>query len=321
MSPANSYRSHSEFTEGEIDDDVQPLDYPSLNEMTSDGEAADHPPESAQKKNRFWRKKGDSVSYNTSPNFEAQKSRSSILSGGDKEKDGNRKSLTLDRNTTLSDPESGEGGAGNRGSKGMGWFKGKMAERAERKEEKDRIKEEKKRTKSPPGDGNGFGHYRGVSQSIQSLNATAEGPTPASGLRPDNTVVDGGRMPPNAEVPTRGRSMDFRREGRSMDVPREQALQPKQSMDAAVHAFAPPNPHYDIAGNPVEPTVGDGSVGRQRSLLEVGEEANARSAAVAALRNEGSGETIVPVTGVVDEARKAAQRAASGGAADSGKGL
>merc|ERR1711881_577593 len=38
------------------------------------------------------------------------------------------------------------------------------------------------------------------------------------------------RNPPTAEVPMRGKSMDLRRDGRSMDVPREQVMQPKQPL-------------------------------------------------------------------------------------------
>ena len=285
MSPAHSYRSHSEFTEGELDDDVQPLDPPGLYDVTSDKETdqAD-----TGKRRRFWRKKGDSVSHashSPSPNVEAQRSRSSVLSGGD----GNRRSLTLDRNTTLSDPESDN----HRSSKPMGWFKGKLAERAERKEEKDRLKqeakEEKKRAKSPPPPGEP-GHNRGVSQNVQSLDAATAAANLAVGGSAIGQSSDApnARNPPTAEVPMRGKSMDLRRDGRSMDVPREQVMQPKQSMDAAVrNSFQSPSFAPQAVAPVDESTSADSSVNRQRSLLEVGEEAAARQAAQAAAANAG----------------------------------
>jgi hypothetical protein len=77
MSPAHSYRSHSEFTEGELDDDVQPLDIQPVAsvDVMSDKEGSD----TGKTKRRFWRRKGDSVSqisHSPSPNTEAQRSRS-----------------------------------------------------------------------------------------------------------------------------------------------------------------------------------------------------------------------------------------------------
>ncbi|KIV99477.1 uncharacterized protein PV09_08897 [Verruconis gallopava] len=269
MSPANSYRSHSEFTEGELDD-VQPLDNQGAPDVTSDKETdqAD-----SGKKRGFWRKKGESVSYapqNPSSNVDAQRSRSSVLSGGDS----NRKSLTLDRNATLSDPESDS----HRNSKPIAWFKGKLAERAERKEEKDRLKQEAKEEKErlkqeakeekdrlkqeakeekararaahASGDfGAQFNHSIdaisesfGGEQSVRAAStaATAAANTPSSGF--DHPPTGGLRSPPAAEVPQRGQSMDIRRNGRSMDVPREQLMQPKQSMDGVLKSsqdFAP----------------------------------------------------------------------------------
>lgn len=284
MSPAHSYRSHSEFTEGELDDDVLPLDQPGLSDVTSDKEADQA---EGGKRRRFWRKKGDSISYashSPSPNVEAQRSRSSVLSGGDS----NRKSLTLDRNATLSDPESDN----HRSSKPMGWFKGKLAERAERKEGKDRLKQEakdeKKRAKSPPPAGES-GHSRGVSQNVQSLDAAATAANnAASGASGTGLGADApnARNPPTAEVPLRGKSMDLRREGRSMDIPREQIMQPKQSMDAAVRSSPQATPSVAPQAVPAAgPIAEEANIGRRRSLLEVGEEAAAKQAAQVAATN------------------------------------
>jgi hypothetical protein len=286
MSPANSYRSHSEFTEGELDD-VQPLDFQGPADVTSDREAD---PADTGKKRRFWRRKGDSVSYashSPSPNFEAQRSRSSVLSGGDS----NRKSLTLDRNTTLSDPESSEN---HRDSKPMSWFKGKLAERAERKEEKDRLKqtkEETQRVTSPPT--SEFGHNRGFSQSIQSLGAATAAANAASGIPGSGFEVETGglRSPPTADVPLRGKSMDVRRNGRSIDVPREQVMAaPKQSMDAGQSSpgLAPAAATAAIANSAPDATTQSrlaSEVGTRGSLLEIGEDANARTAARLAASN------------------------------------
>jgi hypothetical protein len=284
MSPANSYRSHSEFTEAELDDDVQPLDAPGPSDVTSDKEADSL---DTGKKHRFWRRKGDSISHashSPSPNVEAQRSRSSVLSGGDS----HRKSLTLDRNTTLSDPES----ENHRSSKSMGWFKGMLAERAERKEERDRLKqeakEEKKRGKSPPPAGE-HSHNRGFSQSIQSLDAAAaaNNTAPAAPVPESAAEPQGLKSPPTADIPLRGKSMDLRREGRSMDIPREQALQPKQSMDAAVRSSLPSSPPFSpvpASADAESPATAAGG-GRRPSLLEVAEDAVSRQAAQVAAAN------------------------------------
>ena len=175
----------------------------------------------------------------------------------------------------------------------MGWFKGKLAERAERKEEKDRLKqeakEEKKRAKSPPPPGEP-GHNRGVSQNVQSLDAATAAANLAVGGSAIGQSSDApnARNPPTAEVPMRGKSMDLRRDGRSMDVPREQVMQPKQSMDAAVrNSFQSPSFAPQAVAPVDESTSADSSVNRQRSLLEVGEEAAARQAAQAAAANAG----------------------------------
>lgn len=207
MSPANSYRSHSEFTEGELDD-VQPLDHQGPGPSDSTRDLGAEQTETG-KRRRFWRKKGDSVSYGShspSPNAEAQRSRSSILSG-------ERKSLTLDRNATLSD-EDGERGLSGRDSNPLLWIKGKIAER---KEEKDRVRDEKRRTRSP-----GAYERGGINMSLASLSAA----TSAAGAAAAGSTHAG------FGEGSRGKSMDVRRgeERVSMDAARE-ASAPKQSLD------------------------------------------------------------------------------------------
>ena len=111
------------------------------------------------------------------------------------------------------------------------------------------AKEEKQRAKGSPRAGE-FSHARSASQNIQSLNDVAAPGGATQGPADQGSTTDAAnhlRHPPTAEVPLRGKSMDLRREGRSMDMPREHAMQPKQSMDAAVRgsmnpsSFSPPS--------------------------------------------------------------------------------
>jgi hypothetical protein len=208
MSPANSYRSHSEFTEGELDD-VQPLDDPTvLPGQRGFGEM--QPAE--EKKKPFWkRKKGESMSYGAGSYFnpEAERSRVSVTSG-----DG-RKSMTMDRNVgSMSDPDSYND---SKDKSHSSWIGRKLAERAEKKEEQ-------RRAKSPPPPLFEQGQSRAGGASIQSLSAA---------------TAEGGQRSPSIPIPVRnGRSVDIRRNERprSFDAGHEQlsviASNPsKKSMD------------------------------------------------------------------------------------------
>lgn len=265
MSPTHSYRSHSEFTEGELDD-VQPLDHqapPAQN--LSPSEAADQAAEK-ERKRKFWsRKKGESVSYaagtyNANPNVqEAQRSRSSVLSTGDNDKGKERKSMNIERGTAMSITSDQETEGGGKKS----WIGRKLAERAEKKEEKDRLREEgreeKRRAKSPAPlsleqRGTGVG-----GASMQSLNAAAGAVAPTS---PGLEATPSTSTPVN--IPARGKSIDFRRDGAGASGPRRGSLEPLGSSPL-------PSPR-------IRASMDQGSRERQRSLLDIGEDAVAAAA-------------------------------------------
>jgi hypothetical protein len=212
-----------------------------------------------EKKRRFWERKKESVSYSAGspliPNVEAQRSRSSVLSGGDREKERERererKSLTLDRNAALSDPESSaEGREGGRGF--LGRIKGKLAERAEKKEERDRLRDERRRAKSPPPVSLMPGESGGAGTSMQSLTAAT---TEGSQYTPQPS--------PNPLIGRNGRSMDMRRDGRSLDVSREHYVPPTMA-----------SKKMSLDGGSRDRVDRE----RQRSLLDIGEDAVAAKA-------------------------------------------
>jgi hypothetical protein len=255
MSPANSYRSHSEFTEGELDD-VQPLDDTTV--LPGHRGFGEMEPVDGKRK-RFWeRKKGESISYGASNSFnpEAERSRVSVTSG-----DG-RKSLTMDRTVgSMSDPDSFND---SKDKSHSSWIGRKLAERAEKKEERDRHREEtrddRRRTKSPPppplADQS---QSRTGGPTMQSLTAAA---------------ADGGQPSPGIPIPVR--------RGKSIDVRRERDDRPR-SFDAGHEQLSV------IASNSSKKGLDTGSRER-KSLLELGEEhvaaqrnADATAAAAAAL--------------------------------------
>jgi hypothetical protein len=238
MSPANSYRSHSEFTEGELDD-VQPLDDTTV--LPGQRGFGEMEPADGKRK-RFWeRKKGESVSYGAGNSFnaEAERSRVSVTSGE------GRKSLTMDRAVgSMSDPDS----FNERDSKDKShssWIGRKLAERAEKKEERDRLREEtrdeKRRAKSPPPPLVEQGQTRAGGASMQSLTAAA---------------ADGGQRSPSIPIPIRN--------GKSIDIRRERDDRPR-SFDAGHEQLSV------IASNPSKKSMDLGSRER-KSLLELGEE-------------------------------------------------
>jgi hypothetical protein len=216
MSPTHSYKSHSEFTEGELDN-VEPLDHQGFAANHSSSEAT----ESADKerKRKFWpsgRKKGESVSYGAGQYNveEAQRSRSSVLSTG--ERDQARKSATLERGTAMSVTSDDEKDRERKNP--LTWIERKLAGRHEKKEEKERLKdearEEKKRAKSPtPMDRSGV-----VGESMQSLSAvSAVGSNAAGGGTMTLQAMGPAPSQPSPKldatmIPPRGKSTDFRHE-------------------------------------------------------------------------------------------------------------
>ncbi|TLD29699.1 hypothetical protein E2P81_ATG05993 [Venturia nashicola] len=232
MSPANSYRSHSEFTEGELDD-VPALDEPTATVLSGQGGFGEMEPADGKKKPFWKRKKGESMSYGQGPNSnpEAERSRVSVISG-----DG-RKSLNMDRALgSLSDPESfSEPKDGSHSS----WLSRKLAERAEKKEQRDRMREENRgRARSPPPPLYQQGQTRAGGMSMQSLAAA---------------TAEGGQRSPSIPKPMRsGKSIDVR-----VDRPR--------SFDAGhdqLSVLAGTTPKKCIDAVPKE----------RKSLLELGEE-------------------------------------------------
>jgi hypothetical protein len=283
MSPTNSYRSHSEFTEGELDN-VEPLDHQGAAALSS-SEAADSTEK--ERKRKFWpsgRKKGESVSYGAGHYNvgEAQRSRSSVLSIEDR--DHPRKSANLERGTAMSvtsDDEKGE--KKNR----LNWIERKLAERAEKKEEKERMKdgarEEKKQAKSPtPMDRSGT-----VGDSMQSLSAISA--TPGGGGTMTLQAMGPGPAQPQpnpkldttlpATVPPRGKSIDFRR---SMDggTSRSSAFGGPTSNSVAqpskpTNTASPLGSPKSIARSSIDGSSYERE--RQRSLLDIGEDALEKS--------------------------------------------
>lgn len=278
MSPAHSYRSHSEFTEGELDN-VEPLDYDmpiATPAGLSSSEAMDFAAEK-ERKRKFWgRKKGESVSYvpgayHPAGNTEAQRSRSSVLSSSDRDRE--RKSITLDRNAALSITSDDTEREGRDPKNPITWIGRKLAERAEKKEEKDRLKEEAKeerrRAKSPPPSERGSGRGVPSGGSMQSLTAAAVSSpqhgqaqahyAPSPKMEPTHPVNIPGSTGKNIEA---GR--DYRR---SMDV----------GSSSSGHAanFSTDSPLGSPSFPPrrsLDHSV-EGSRERQRSLLDIGEEA------------------------------------------------
>lgn len=219
MSPANSYRSHSEFTEGELDD-VPALDDPVATVLPGQSGFGEMEPADGKKKPFWKRKKGESMSYGQGQLFnpEAERSRVSVASG-----DG-RKSLNMDRALgSMSDPESfNESKDGSHSS----WLGRKLAERAEKKEQRDRMREENRgRAKSPPPPLYQQGQTRAGGVSMQSLAAATS---------------EGGQRSPSIPMPVRsGKSIDVRRKDRrrSFDAGHDQlsvitSSTPKKSIDA-----------------------------------------------------------------------------------------
>ncbi|QDS77210.1 hypothetical protein FKW77_002755 [Venturia effusa] len=212
MSPANSYRSHSEFTEGELDD-VPALDEPNAIVPSGQSGSGEMEPSDGKKKPFWKRKKGESVSYGQGHifNAEAERSRVSVTSGG------GRKSLNVDRTLgSMSDPESFNE---IKDSSHSSWIGRKLAERAEKKEQRDRM-----RAKSPPPPLFQQGQTRAGGASMQSLAAA---------------TAEGGQKSPSTAMPVRsGKSMDVRRDDRprSFDAGNEQlsvlpSSTPKKSVD------------------------------------------------------------------------------------------
>ncbi|KAE9976357.1 hypothetical protein BLS_002102 [Venturia inaequalis] len=219
MSPANSYRSHSEFTEGELDD-VPALDEPTATVLPGQGGFGEMEPADGKKKPFWRRKKGESMSYGQGQIFnpEAERSRVSVISG-----DG-RKSLSMDRALgSMSDPESfNESKDGSHSS----WLGRKLAERAEKREQRDRMREENRiRAKSPPPPLYLPGQIRAGGASMLSLAAA---------------TAEGGQSSPSIPTPVKsGKSIDVRRDDRprSFDAGHEQlsviaSSTPKRSTDA-----------------------------------------------------------------------------------------
>jgi GTPase-activating protein SAC7 len=238
MSPTGSFRSHSTATDP--DQTLIPTDAsapPSL--ATADSLREPYDPEQSaekEKKRRGWflrnkdtpdrdRTMSQSGFVPPNPPFAAnetaQRSRSSIVTEGT----AGRKSTNIDRSTSnavgspesygttqqaphapipLNDPSSAGSDRESREKNPLkGWIKGKLAERAEKKEERDRLKEEEKRTRSPPGGSRE--HRRGLSASMQSLTAQMTG--------------EAGRSGKSMDIPRRTR--DERQTGKSMDLQRE----------------------------------------------------------------------------------------------------
>jgi hypothetical protein len=218
MSPTHSYKSHSEFTEGELDN-VEPLDHQSFAANLSSSEATEYADK--ERKRKFWppgRKKGESMSYGAGQYNveEAQRSRSSVLSSG--EKDQPRKSSTLERGTAMSVTSDDEKDR-ERKNHPLNWIERKLAERQEKKEEKERLRdearEEKKRAKSPtPMDRGGT-----VGESMQSLSAVSATGSHAIGGG-TMTLQAMGPAPSQSSpsldatmIPPRDKSKEFRRDG------------------------------------------------------------------------------------------------------------
>jgi hypothetical protein len=251
MSPANSYRSHSEFTEGELDD-VQPLDDPTV--LPGQRGFGEMEPTDGKKKPFWKRRKGESVSYSASNSYpEAERSRVSVTSG-----DG-RKSLAMDRALgSMSDPESFND---SKDKSHSSWIGRKLAERAEKKEERDRIREEtrddKRRAKSPPPPLFEQNLARAGGASMQSLTAA---------------TADGGQRSPSIPIPARS--------GKSIDIRRERHDRPR-SFDVGNDQLSV------IVSNPSKKSMDVGSRER-KSLLELGEEhvaAQRNADAIVAQRN------------------------------------
>lgn len=174
-SPTASFRSHSTATEPEGLDQLTDAPLPAAERDLTDSEPAQ------QKKHRWFSRSRDDRSgsqTNIVPppvlgqNDPAQRSRSSVISGGGPEA-GARKSMTVDRSGTTSTYTSsamgaeapsvptgpgvaaaaaaaGDEGEDKKERNPLNWIKGKVRERAEKKEERDRLKEGEKRAKSPP---------------------------------------------------------------------------------------------------------------------------------------------------------------------------
>lgn len=271
MSPTHSYRSRSEFTEGELED-VEPLDHSTAAGMAGlqPSDAAEYAAEK-ERKRTFWgsRKKGESVSqgagnaYLPTGNIEAQRSRSSVLSAG--EKDQPRRSMNMERNTAAAGVTSDQD---TDYKKNLSWVHRKLAERAEKKEEKDRLKEEareeKRRAKSPPPS-----EYRNVSgsmmggNSMQSLTAAATTSTTTTegGVYNESSAKPSDASAPIA-IPPRGKSMDFRSEST-----------PRRSLDPGSRDIGPSGSPLGSPRFPPRQSQDQGSRERQRSLLDIGEEA------------------------------------------------
>jgi hypothetical protein len=257
MSPAHSYRSHSEFTEGELDN-VEPLDHQGIAANLS-SEAVDY--SDKERKRKFWpsgRKKGESVSYGAGHYNveEAQRSRSSVLSTG--ERDQARKSATIERGTAMSLTSDDEKERERKNP--LTWIERKLAVRAEKKEEKERLRdearEEKKRAKSPsPLDRSSVG------ESMQSLSAVSAAGSSATG---GSMVVLQAMGPAQSQsspkldptmpvsIPPRGKSADFRRDGSGQH---RQSLDAPHPISTNLGATSPSIAHGGLAGNPITPVT------------------------------------------------------------------
>jgi hypothetical protein len=255
MSPTHSYRSHSEFTEGELDA-VEPLDHQGIAANLSSSEGFDN--SDKERKRKFWpsgRKKGESVSYGAGHYNveEAQRSRSSVLSTG--ERDQGRKSGNFERGTAMSVTSEDEKERERKHP--LNWIERKLAVRAEKKEERDRLKdearEEKKRAKSPsPMDRSGVG------ESMQSLSAvSATGSAGPGGntvvLQAIGPVQSQSSLKSDPTIPPRGKSIDFRRDGSGQQRQSIDMAQPSPMSTTVGPTSAPNVQGGALTGNPVTP--------------------------------------------------------------------